>query len=423
MEFTHLELQAEVDLWIWPTNKFKAVTCKLCLHQYLGDNTTATALLPFVFSRGTAKWHTTQDIAKHMADLYGAQYECDVMKIGENQLPAIELAVINQKYVSDGKELLESGLDALVQLAFYPYMPSGVLHEEYVTQEKRAMHERISGLINNKRSYARQRFYQAMFANENYRRYKYGTVDDLPAITAEALTDHWKRVYAVSPIYLFVVGEVEPEKVAELLQDKFPKRDPALVHRPEETAINSEVQDVKVITETEEVNQAVLYLGYRAGITAKDPLYYGAMMANGILGGFPHSKLFVNVREKASLAYYASSRFDGSKGTLFLTAGISPKNYQKTVDIMQEQVTALQHGDISDYELDATRKGLTNWLTSVQDSAGAAIDRALVSVVQGQDDSVEETIHKLHQVTKDDVVAAASQFKLDTIYCLTAQDR
>lgn len=142
-------------------------------------------------------------------------------------------------------------------------------------------------------------------------------------------------------------------------------------------------------------------------------------MANGILGGFPHSKLFVNVREKASLAYYASSQFDSAKGVVFLTAGISPKNYQQTVEIMQEQVAAVQRGEISDYELEATRKGLINWLISVQDSASDAIDRTLVSLLQGQEISLKGFIRKLTQVTKDDVVSAASLLRLDTIYCLT----
>lgn len=421
MEFTHLQLQSGVELSIWPTDKFKTITCKLCFHRPLDENATATALLPFVFQRGTTKWTTTQEIAKHMADLYGALYSSDVMKIGENLLPGVELAVVNPKYISNGKNLLESGLETLVQLACYPYMPEGQLYEDYVVQEKRAMHERISGLINNKRSYARQRFYQAMFTGENYRRFKYGTEEDLASITAQGLTAHWEEVYRTSPIYIFVVGEVDPDRVAELLQGQLPKRDSADIRRPPDTVVNTNVEEVKVVTETEDVNQAVLYLGYRWGITPSHPLYYSAVMANGILGAFPHSKLFVNVREKASLAYYASSRYDGTKGVMFLTAGISPENYQKTVDIMQEQVAALKRGDISNYELDATRKGLINWLTSVQDAAGTAIDRTLVSTVQRHTASLDEYIHKLKQVTKDDVVAAASQLKLDTIYCLTSQ--
>lgn len=39
-------------------------------------------------------------------------------------------------------------------------------------------------------------------------------------------------------------------------------------------------------------------MGIRTSITYGDPQYAAALMYNGILGGYPHSKLFVNVREK-----------------------------------------------------------------------------------------------------------------------------
>ncbi len=62
------------------------------------------------------------------------------------------------------------------------------------------------------------------------------------------------------------------------------------------------------------------------------------LMYNGVLGGYPHSKLFTNVREKASLAYYASSRFDGHKGILTIQSGIEMANYEKAVDIIRKQL-------------------------------------------------------------------------------------
>lgn len=419
MEFISRQLQDGINLWVWPTDKFKNISIKISLHRHLGGKYTANGLLPFILNRGTQKWPTTRDIAIAMADLYGTQYALDVMKIGEQQLITTELEVVNPRYVSDNR-ILEAAMEAAVQLLFYPRMDHGLLASEYVEQEKEMMRKRIASLINNKRSYARQRFFEVMFQSEAFARYKYGSQNELDHLNAETMTSHFNQVISSSPVNVFVVGDVEPDQVADGLASLLPKREGPPESLPD-TVVKDDVEDVKVVTETEEISQAVLYLGYRTGITARDPLYYPVLVANGILGGFPHSKLFLNVREKASLAYYASSSLDTAKGALFATAGISPENYERAVGIIEEQVTSLQDGDISGAEMDATKKGLANWLRSVNDSPISAIDRTLGGLVKGSLQTVDEAVAGITEVTKDQVVAAAQRFKLDTVYCLTSK--
>ena len=57
--------------------------------------------------------------------------------------------------------------------------------------------------------------------------------------------------------------------------------------------------------ERQNLNQGKLSMGFRTKTRYGDDDYYALMVYNGILGGGAHSKLFSNVREKASLAYYA----------------------------------------------------------------------------------------------------------------------
>ena len=53
-----------------------------------------------------------------------------------------------------------------------------------------------------------------------------------------------------------------------------------------------------------DVNQGKIVIGYRTGVAFEDDLYNALLIASDILGGGPNSKLFRNVREKESLAYY-----------------------------------------------------------------------------------------------------------------------
>ena len=76
------------------------------------------------------------------------------------------------------------------------------------------------------------------------------------------------------------------------------------------------VQEVRNFTEEFDINQGKLSLGYNVDIDINSDEYFQMMVYNGILGGGVQSKLFQNVREKYSLAYYAFSRFDKFQSTI-----------------------------------------------------------------------------------------------------------
>ena len=81
---------------------------------------------------------------------------------------------------------------------------------------------------------------------------------------------------------------------------------------------------MREITETMDVTQAKLAMGYRAASEDTPAL----LLANLIFGGYSNSKLFLNVREKLSLCYYASSGYHRSKGIITVSSGIEAQNYE-----------------------------------------------------------------------------------------------
>jgi len=136
------------------------------------------------------------------------------------------------------------------------------------------------------------------------------------------------------------------------------------------------------------------------------------------LGAYPHSKLFTNVREKASLAYYASSRLDGHKGILTIQSGIEIENYEKALGIIREQLDAMERGEISDLELGQTRAMIANQLTESQDSAFELIAFDFNAVLSGKQRSVNELIEQIGGIGKQEIWETARKVKLDTVYFL-----
>jgi predicted Zn-dependent peptidase len=139
---------------------------------------------------------------------------------------------------------------------------------------------------------------------------------------------------------------------------------------------------------------------------------------NGIFGGFPHSKLFLNVREKNSLAYYASSRVESHKGLLMVMSGIEMKNYERALTIIHEQMEAMKKGDFTDKELEQTKAVIKNQLLETIDTPYGMTEVLYHNVVAKTNRTIEEWIEGVEKVQKDEIVQLAEKIQLDTVYFL-----
>ena len=177
-------------------------------------------------------------------------------------------------------------------------------------------------------------------------------------------------------------------------------------------------KEVREVEEEEDLQQGILFLGYRTPVTYSSPDYYKLLVYSGSIRGLSHSKLFINVREKASLAYYVWTHVEATKGFMLINAGIHPDNYQKAVDIILEQVEAVNQGNISLPELEATKRGLINNFLTMEDNPMAVIDRGMLGNIHNVQREVEEAVDRVREVTVDDLVEQGQRLKLDTIYFL-----
>ena len=96
----------------------------------------------------------------------------------------------------------------------------------------------------------------------------------------------------------------------------------------------------KVVRETMDVSQGKLVIGLDVTKLGSEDKAV-ASVYNAILGGGANSKLFQNVREKASLAYSAGSLYIKNKNSIVIRSGIEQKNYEKALEIIEKQVSDL----------------------------------------------------------------------------------
>jgi len=416
------EINKNITLSFIPMEKMKTTSIGVYLHRPLTrEEASKNSLLSYVLHRACRKYPTTSDIAKKLENLYGASFSSGISKVGETQILALTGSTIADKYAPEGEKLVSGLTTLLLSALFEPLAENGSFNSEYVGQEKSTLKDNIESIINDKRTYAQIRCAEIMCGDENYGVRKSGYTEDVDKINAKSLYEHYKNIITNSRIDIFVSGTADIDTlkadVTEYIKDfefkecDYPK-----------TSIVAHTGETRKVTEKLDVTQGKLSIGLRTGITPADDKYWGLMAANSVLGSGAHSKLFNTVREKMSLAYYASSQLDKAKGVMFINAGIEFENFEKAYNETMRQLELVKKGEISDTELTASKNAIINALNSYYDNMGYITNYYLTERLLGTNNDIEYAKKKIEAVTVEDIKEAAREIVLDTVYFLAGKE-
>ncbi|MBE5812404.1 MAG: insulinase family protein [Clostridiales bacterium] len=383
------------------------------------ENVTKNALIPAVLRRGTNKYPTMRHISIELENLYGAKFDCGVSKKGELQVLRFYGETVNDKYLVDSDNNTLKLAEIIKDIIFNPVLTNGKFNEEYLAQEKIKLKNIIESRKNDKVQYALERCYELMAGDEPYGLCEYGDVEKVDSISNEQLVCAYNNMIKNFNVDIVVAGNIDEKEFDNIINlFDFVERDNTV-----ELKINEvEPGEVKNIIEEFEINQGKLSLAYRTNVKPNTKEYFDMLVYNGILGSGVQSKLFQNVREKYSLAYYAFSRADKFKGVMGISSGIEQQNYQKALDTILEQVEDMKKGNITDYEYNTTIKTIENSLNSMKDEQLSLVDFYYGQELINSDLSLEDVIESMKKVTVEDVVKVAHKVKLDTIYFMKGKE-
>lgn len=405
------------------TDKYKTNSIVLKLKAPLSEKTaTIRALLPYVLQSGTKNFPSTLQIRSYLDDLYGATLNVDVSKKGEYQIISFRMDLANDKYLKSSTPLLEKGLEFIAQILLEPVINGDAFSSSIVDQEKRSLKQRIQAVYDDKMRYANMRLIEEMCQHEPYRIHTHGKMDEVNDITAESLYHYYQNVLNEDEIDLYIVGDILEDEVKQVVEKNFKLPSNRNVQYLKANVTSKQPAEEKEVFEEQDVKQGKLHLGYRTNITYGDEDYFALQLFNGIFGGFSHSKLFINVREKASLAYYAASRFESHKGLLLVMSGIEFANYEQAVNIIKEQMKHMKDGNFTDAELEQTKAVLKNQILETIDTANGMVEVLYHNVAANVKRSLNDWIVKVDQVTREDVINVGKNIQLDTIYFLKGME-
>ena len=420
MAFIETSLGPSASLFLWSTPKFKTTTVRVLLRTPLGPAASAGALLPMVLQRGTRQLRETIELARRLDMLYGAELKADVLKMGEEQVIAFHLEVAHSAFVP-GEDPLPEALRLLADVLTAPLLMQDGLRPDWVDQERENLRRRIQGIYSDKAHYAQLRLIEEMCKGEAYATPRLGRLEDLDAHTGPSLWRRWQEILRTAPVDIYMVGEIEPavaEDHARELLERFGRRaaQPSAPASPHAAPAHP-----REVREHQAVSQGKLAIGFTTGLRASDPGYPALAMMNGIYGGFSHSRLFQEVRERHSLAYYAQSQIDGLKGLCFVHLGIASPSREAAQELVLQQLAAVQRGEFTAQEMQDTLSGIASQILQSADAPSEAIMTDFELRAAGRPTEPEERRAALAAVSREEIAAAAADLRLDTIYFLEGE--
>jgi len=414
------ELCRGVTLGIIPTDRAKTDNLLITLSLPLDENVTKYALLARVLNRGTENHPSILAISRRLRELYNASVGLFSASMGETLMLTFSVRSLKQKYAYDDMDIFGGTALIVSEMLFHPYMPGGKFCEEYITAEKRLLADALRAQINDKIRYSINRSTELMCEGEPYAIPSSGRLEDIDAITADELSDCLDYIRNNGAVTILYAGELSEDEIKKHLSKlNFAPRDAEI--KP--ATPKKKRDEVLYVTETMDIAQAKLVLGFKTDITLRSENYIKMAVLNEIYGGGTTSKLFSNVREKMSLCYFCSSMPAGHKDIMMVISGIEAANYEKARDAIVAELEAIKHGEITDEELASAKMSLANRYNEVTDSPAALCSWYLSRIMGGRSDSPEEAAKSLESVTKQDVADIAADITLDTVYLLKGAEQ
>ena len=377
------------------------------------------ALLPAVLLRGTRNCPDLRAVTQRLDELYGAAVSPLVRRVGDYQTTGVYCGFMDDRFALPGDRVLAPMLDFLRELLLDSPLKNGTFLPDFVESEKKNLISTIESDRNDKRVYATQRLLRTMCAGDSFGIPRLGEIEDVAVITPEGLTEHYRDALRTSPMELLYVGSAPEEQVVSAIRPLLDALEREPMTLPPQTAFTpGQGGD---ITETLDVAQGKLCMGFTTPITNRCAELPAMQMLNVIFGGGMTSKLFQNVREKQSLCYSVSSGYYAAKGVMTVYAGIDPDTERAAREEILGQLEACRAGEITPEELTAAREALASSLRAVHDSPGSIESYYAPGALSGPGLTPEAYMDALNQVTLSDVIAAANTLKLHTTFFLRGE--
>lgn len=414
-----IPINQNITLNYIPMEKLKTTTLGMYIYRPLKrEDASKNAILPHILKRGNQNLKNTKEVAEYLETLYGAKFSAGISKKGDSQILCFEGETISDKYAPDGESLTAGLLKLILDCVF---VQKDEFSSDVFEQERINSITKIENIINDKRVYAIYRCQEEMARGDVFEIPRLGYTEDMKKMTKDELYAYYKELIVSSKIDIFVCGDADICEIEKEIRNTLEGYVFKEAKMPQSNILLKK-EKVNDVTERLDVTQGKLAIGFLTGVKPQDDDYFALSVANAVFGGGAQSKLFNNVREKLSLAYYAGSMLDKYKGIMLVNAGIEFENFKKAYDETLVQLEEVKKGNIAELEFESSKRFMINSLISAYDDQMALISFYMNQKLTGTLMDIPECIKRIEAVTPADAARVMKGACLDTVYFLAGKE-
>lgn len=417
MKYTNYDMNA-YNLHIINTNKFKTITVEVDF-RYCVDakNITKTNILKDMLLSSSYNYPSEIELVKETENLYDLKLSSSNIRIGNDNILSFRTRFLNEIYTEN--KMNEESIKFLLDVIFNPNVKNKKFNDDDLKKSKNKLAKNIHSIKDNKLKYALFNLF-SKYSDKPYSYNPYGYIEDIDKIDSENLYTYYKDIINNSIIDIFVVGEVDGDKIKNIFKDNFkacmfhPKRVDILVSELEP------VKRIKKYKDIEDANQSQFTMLCSLNSLTDFERKYVLLVYNEMLGGSSNSMLFDTIRGKNSYAYYVNSSHKAYDNILFIYAGIEVGNDDEVLKLVRKSLVDISKGKFNDELLESSKKAIISGIITSFDYPAGIMNNYLAKVLVNSEDA-EVRIKNIEKITKDDIISLAKKVRPNAVYVLEGQ--
>jgi predicted Zn-dependent peptidase len=317
------------------------------------------------------------------------------------QLDAFTAKEYASYYIKVLDEHLPLAIDILSDIVRHP-----AFTPDDIEREKKVVLEEIKMVEDTPDDLVHELFTQGFWENHPLGRPILGTKETVESFDADLLRRYFRGVYTADNLIVAAVGNLEHDRVRELVAEKFG----SLIGAGEPAADHAPAVVPNVLIRNKELEQSHVCLGVGSYPQDHDDRY-SSYVLNTLLGGSMSSRLFQNVREKRGLAYAVFSGLSAYRdaGAFTIYAGCANDAVDEVVDLCVEELRGVKHTEVSASELQRSKDHLKGSLMlSLENTASRMSHLARQEIYFDKQFGLDETLQGIEKVTAADVQRVAA---------------
>ncbi len=264
---------------------------------------------------------------------------------------------------------LEDALDVMADMVFAPTFADVDSEREVVLEEIAMVEDTPQDLVHDLLA-------EAVFTDHPLGRAVIGHADVISSVSRRSIASYHRGAYVAGNVVLAAAGNLEHDKVCELLEHAARQRvePPATRTKVRSPLVREPAPGLRFQRkDTEQFHVCVGALG----IARSDRRRFAASLLDAILGGSASSRLFQEIREKRGMAYsvysFASQYTD--TGLVGIYVGTREENLDACLEIVAAQIAEVAAGNLRDRELERAKENLKGRISLSMESTSNRMSR------------------------------------------------